>query len=182
VPKAHSIHLLAFMCYWGEQGKDATPPLATPLEQHKHQQQHKHRHWLWSPEGGGGGWVGGGGGVAGGSIYIYPPRKGGRENKSHESDVHLPQPPQKKVATCFLLCFNFVCVHLHRLLYFVSRFWSFRKKGRQKNAIKPFSQKIIWAHHKKCVCFSPLRFYFSPSVVLLDFFREAGVRLFVERA
>jgi hypothetical protein len=45
---------------------------------------------------------------------------------------------------------------------------AFHNKGVQKHDIF-FQKKSIWAHHKKFGLFS-LRFFFSPSVVLLDFF------------
>jgi hypothetical protein len=89
--------------------------------------------------------------------------KGGRKKSNDESDVHLPQ-LQKKVVTYFIL-FLFLSSNVFIAFLGVS------EQGEFKNAIKTFfSEKSIWAHHKKCGFFSLRFFPPPPAVVLLDFF------------
>jgi hypothetical protein len=82
--------------------------------------------------------------------------KGGRENKNDESDVHLPQ-PQKQ--SRYLLHFNFI--FFHRFVYRV--FGRFVKRRVQKHDI--FFRKI-----RPSGLITKNVAFFSPSVILLDFF------------
>jgi hypothetical protein len=96
------------------------------------------------------------------SLRFWTFRKGLRDKTSDESDVHLPQPPQKN---SHLLYFMFYL--------FVSRFWAFRNKGSSKTR-KELVQKFKKVHlpsgliTNNVAFFTP--FFFTPSVVSLDFF------------
>jgi hypothetical protein len=84
-----------------------------------------------------------------------------------KSDVYLPQPQNKIVAyfILFYFCFCFLIDFSNRV------FLAFRNKGSSKTRYFPPQNNPSGLINKKRG-FSPLRFFFPPSVVLLDFYHR----------